>query len=127
VASGAAFRAVKLPATTGVSCQFHVFGAIEIAYVSDHAPDFACGHMPGCGHLSSRDAVFDHVVQSLIVFSAPQSRLIERRPSAADSFDAVTEGALADVNTFALRQLIDGQSHVAILAWPRGRDRRREK
>jgi hypothetical protein len=83
--------------------------------------------MPGCWHLSSRDAVFDHVVQSQIVFSATQSRLIERRTSAADSFDAVTEGALANVNTFALRQIIEGQSHVAILAWPRGRDRRCEE
>jgi hypothetical protein len=83
--------------------------------------------MPGCGHLSSRDAVSDHDVQSLMVFGAAQRGLIERGTSAADSFDAVTEGALADEKTFALRQIIGGQSSDGVLARPRGRNRSREE
>jgi hypothetical protein len=83
--------------------------------------------MPGRGHLSSRDAVFDHDVQSLIVFGAALRGLIERGTSAADSFDAVTEGALADEKTFAVRQIIGSQRGDWVLARPRGRNRRREE
>src|SRR5262245_1995881 len=127
VAYGTPFRAVKFPSPPRVSRRLRVFDAIERAYVTDHAPDFAIGHMPGRGHLSSIDAVSDHAVERLMVFGAALRGLIERGTSAADSFDAVTEGALADVKTFALRQIIGGQSSDWVLPRPRGRDRRREE
>src|SRR5262245_23318291 len=127
VASGASFRAVKFPSPPRVSLRLRVFDAIEREYVTDHAPSFAIVHMPGRRHLGSRDSVSDHVVQSLIVFGAAQRGLIERGTSAADSFDAVTEGALADVKTFAVGQIIGGQSRNGVLPGPRGRNRRREE
>src|SRR5215813_391736 len=127
VASGASFRAVKSPAPPRVSRRLRVFDAIERAYVTDHAPDFAICQLPRSRHLGSRDAVSYHGVQSVIVFGAALRGLIERGTSAADSFDAVTEGALADVKTFAVRQIIGGQSRNGVLPRPRGRDRRREE
>jgi len=83
--------------------------------------------VPRAWHLGSRDAVSYHAVHSLIVFGAAQRGTVERGSSAADSFDAVTEGALADVKTFAVGQIIGGQSRNGVLPGPRGRNRRREE
>jgi hypothetical protein len=62
-----------------------------------------------------------------MVFGAAQRGLIERGTSAADSFDAMTERALADVKAFAVRQIIGGQSRNGVLPGPRGRNRRRKE